>query len=119
MTYLGNWTVTIYRKGAPVQGAYGDKPGPETSHTISGCLVQSLKGLKYASAEEVSAASDSILSHYLVHLPAGSDIVATDQATIPGIPYRMEVSGDPGLEPNPDGTIDHIEAFFARYSGGA
>lgn len=117
MSYLGAFVVTVWRLGAASQGPYGTVPGSwAADHTISGCMFQSLKG-RFSSHETQTAASDEVLSIYLLHLPAGSDVVATDEVGVSGIPGRFLVSGDIGISTNTNGTVDHYEVYLVRTSG--
>lgn len=115
---LGTLTITVSRPGPPVETAYGSSAGPATTHTIDGCSVQPLKGIRGASNETFTATSDFIETRYWLFAPVGADLLATDAVRVPGISALLQVSGDPGPEVDINSTPDHVEAYLSKWEGG-
>lgn len=113
---MGTQTITVTPIGL-TKGDYGRVRTPGTPYQVPGCLIQPLKGIKYASNETFTAETDFITTRYWLFAPLGTVLPATAEVTVPGIPLVLEVTGDPSQQNDLDGLPDHVEAYLTKTEG--
>jgi hypothetical protein len=79
------FTVTVRRGG---EDTWGDQK-TQATHTIDGCVKW-----PRASTEQVDF-SQTVATGYMLSVPAGSDLVASDEVQLPGDSFWWGVEGDP------------------------
>jgi hypothetical protein len=105
---LGAHTITIVRPPKP--GPNGDPiPGTGSSTDVGGCSVQPRV------STEATDGRDTIITGLIAYVPAGADILSTDQIVFRGVTYAVD--GDPGYWDDLTATADHIEVPLRRVSG--
>jgi hypothetical protein len=101
-------TVTVVRPGGRDQ--YGDPTGTPAETPVSGCVVW-----PEASSEQTFQ-QDIVALGYQVLMPAGTDVLATDQVRLPDDDLMYEVVGEPQRFLNPFTGTDPGVLVTARRS---
>lgn len=102
------------RRGAP--GGHDANGDPVTSTTtdlaIPGCLVAP----RDESGEGRARGRHGVIVGLTAYLPAGVDLVHTDQLVVGGVPYAIE--GEPGVWTSPwPGGPEGVEVALRRAAG--
>ena len=82
---------------------------PASDVEVTGCLAT-----PGASAEDL-AARTSLIVHWTVYAPPGTDVRATDGVRLDGHLYR--VNGEPQRWTSPSGLLDHVRIELIDWSG--
>lgn len=116
MTFPAGETVTLLRPGTPTEDGYGnDVPGSNTETDIAGCVVAPRDG-NATSGNEVVQARDQVISGFVVWLPAGTDVRATDRMRVRGV--VCEVDGESGHWRSPFTAISSpVQVSLSRVTG--
>lgn len=109
------YTVTVKRRRGGGRDRFGD-PLPATVTEIGGCVKWP------RSSTETADFSQQVATGYMLHVPAGTDLVATDEILFPGEPENgpwWTVDGDPlPWGPSPfTGSQPGILAALTRATG--
>lgn len=94
--YTNTQTVTIKRSGG--KDRFGDATAGAHDRPVDGCVVWPT-----SSTEQVGL-QDTVTSDITVLMPPGTDVLATDQVVVAGVPY--EVAARPEVFSSPFTTVD-------------
>lgn len=88
------FTVMVRRSGG--RGPWGDAQSPST-HEVAGCVKWPRVTNEAASSvrDQSTDFSQSVATGYMLHVPAGSDLLASDEIQLPGDTSWWQVNGDP------------------------
>lgn len=83
--YAFGFTVRVRRGGG--NDRMGDAK-PYSYHTIDGCVKWPKMATAGAASTEVTDYSQQVASGYALHVPAGGDLLETDEVLLPGEPQE-------------------------------
>lgn len=101
MPFTNGTTVTVTRRTAGADDAYGNPTYTTTTSTISNCGVAPRQA-----GDTTDAGRQGVIVGQTLYAPAGADIQADDVITIAGEDYR--IVGDPGAWSSPYTGLDRV-----------